>query len=140
MRVKVACGGGGRGCSRCTTAANIFIFKRSTEDNQNLTKSKVNFISILTQECRKEVNYACIIITPINNTSSFYYCRKNWKVTVSVVRNITLEKFTSKLRTIISIKESTNYVFKMISPASTCMGTIHKYYEKIKDAVEDPKP
>ena len=28
----------------------------------------------------------------------------------------------------------------MISPASTCMGTISKYYEKLKDATGDRKP
>ena len=128
------CGGGGRNFSRCTTAAIIFIFKNSTNNNKNILKAP----SILPKEYRKGQDIFCNVIVRLRHNLSSYDCEIIVKVAI-VVCIIAVQIKTIELQTTISTK-GTNNIFNMISPASTCMGTIHKYYEKIKDATEERKP
>ena len=146
------CGGGGRRCScYCTTAAIILIFETLTNNDQSLiiqylfylifykikkncdltnqpkdnrkllhrfkTKTSVHFVQII-NPCAKVILISC--------TNIQFELKLRQKPIIAA--NISIQEITFKL------------VLIMISPASTCMGTIHKYYEKIKDAVEDPKP
>ena len=148
------CGGGGRRCScYCTTAAIILIFK-TLMNNDQLQNSKYSYFRIfykikkncaLTNQLHKTDNPTsfnryntelrfyfvkafnpCAEITFINSTNIQFELKLRQKPTIA--ENISIQKITY------------NLILIMISPASTCMGTIHKYYEKIKDAVEDPKP
>lgn len=142
------CGGGGRKCScRCTTAAIIFIFKNITTDDKTLSNniSESTFSSILTNQCVVTFSQR----DNLNFYSFKYQC--NAKCVVIVCKILLINNYYNhnqlpelKLKqqtTTISIqKTSETSISNMISPASTCMGTIHKYYEKIKDAVDDTKP
>ena len=134
------CGGGGRKYSRrCTTAAIILIFETVTNNFMTHSKTKCDVIitiqlqkdnlklydttNVVTTNC--EIPNHCIIIISIQILTY------NFKI-------FELQQQTPKT---VSIQERTIlYILIMISPASTCMGTVHKYYEKIKDAVDDKKP
>ena len=134
------CGGGGRKYSRrCTTAAIILIFETITNNFMTHSKKKCDVIitiqlqrdnpklhdttNVVTTNC--EIPNHCIIIISIQILTY------NFKI-------FELQQQTPKT---VSIQERTIlYILNMISPASTCMGTVHKYYEKIKDAVDDKKP
>ena len=132
-RVERDCGGGGRNYSRrCTTAAIILIFETIT--NNFMTPSKKKCDVIITIQLQRD--------------NPKLYDTKN--VVTNCIINISIQVLTYKFNIFelqqptpktVSIQERTILlILNMISPASTCMGTIHKYYEKIKDAVEDPKP
>jgi len=144
------CGGGGRRCSCCcTTAAIIFILKNIAIDHKNLSKnilkSPISFtvlnkcaIIILQRDDpnsynqKTQSNIKCVVIVCIKRIiNNYHYYYHN---------NLLELKLKQQLTTISIQKITQNNFINMISPASTCMGTIHKYYEKIKDAVDEPKP
>ena len=138
--VKGGCGGGGRNFSRCTTAAIIFIFKHDTNNSKNLIRNVLKASNILQKEYRKEQDSSCMVIIRLINNPTSYDCEIIIKVAI-VVCIIAVENVkTIELQTTNSINDTNKNIFNMISPASTCMGTVHKYYQKFKDATEDPKP
>ena len=146
------CGGGGRRKCRCccTTAAIIFILKNITTDHKNLSKNNLESpISFTVQtECaiiisqgedpdfynhKTQNTIKCVIIVCIKRVINYYHYYHH--------NNLFELKLKQPLTTI-SIQKITQNIFIMrcISPEATCMGTIHKYYEKIKDAVDEPQP
>ena len=151
--VEEDCGGGGRRCSYCycTTAAIILIFETLMKNDQ-IQIIKYSYFSIF----YKSKRYCALTNQLKDNPNSLnrHYREHRFdfvnnidpceKLTFITSTNIHLELTLRRAPTLaenISIQEITyTLILIMISPASTCMGTIHKYYEKIKDAVEDPKP
>ena len=139
-RVERDCGGGGRNNSRrCTTAAIILIFETITNNFMTPSKKKCDvIITIQLQRDNPKLYDTKNVVT--TNCQIPNHCIINISIQVLTYKfNIfELQQPTPKT---VSIQERTILlILNMISPASTCMGTIHKYYEKIKDAVEDPKP
>ena len=114
--------------------SNIYLLSPTTNNNKNILKAP----SILPKEYRKGQDISCKAIVRLRHNLTSYDCEIIVKVAI-VVCIIAVQIKTIELQTTISTK-GTNNIFNMISPASTCMGTIHKYYEKIKDATEERKP
>ena len=151
--VEEDCGGGGRRCSYCycTTAAIILIFETLMKNDQ-IQIVKYSYFSIFYKIKRNCALTNQLKDNPNSLNRHFREHRFDFvnnidpceKLTFITSTNIHLELTLRRAPTLaenISIQEITyTLILIMISPASTCMGTIHKYYEKIKDAVEDPKP
>ena len=134
------CGGGGRKYSRrCTTAAIILIFETITNNFMTHSKKKCDvIITIQLQRDNPKLYDTKKVVT--TNCQIPNHCIINISIQVLTYKFNIFELLQPTPKTV-SIQERTILlILNMISPASTCMGTVHKYYEKIKDAVDDKKP